>query len=76
MTFDKVKNIIADTINCDPKDIREDSDLKSEFGSDSLDAMELCMAIEEAFSIEIEEDAAAGFVTVRNIVEYIEKRVA
>jgi len=76
MTFEKVKDIIVETINCEADAIKEETDLKNDLGIDSLDAMELCMAFEEEFGIDIEEDAAAGFVTVKSIVEYIEKRVA
>lgn len=70
--FDKIKEIIADTTNCEADDITLSANLKETLGLDSLDAMELSMALEEEFEITIEEDALAGFVTVENIVKYIE----
>lgn len=76
MTYEKVKELIVETLKCDADTISEQVDLKNDLGIDSLDAMELCMAIEEEFGIEIEEDAAVKFTTVKSIVEYIEKRVA
>ncbi len=72
MTFEKVKEIIAETVNCDADEIKLTSSLQEDLGIDSLDAMEVAMAIEEAFELTIEEGAIAGFVTVQNIVEYID----
>ena len=53
-----------------------DASLKDDLGIDSLDAMELSMALEEAYNITIEEEALQDFDTVRKIVEYIDKQVA
>ncbi len=76
MTFDKVKEVILDTLNCDEETITLNANLKEDMGLDSLDAMELCIALEEAYSISIEEDALTGFLTVQNIVEYIDSKTA
>lgn len=73
MTFDKIKEIIAESVNLEEEKINLTSSLKEDLGIDSLDAMELCMAVEEAFGITIEEDALAGFVTVENIVKYVDE---
>ena len=73
MTFDKVKEIIMDTINCDEEKISLDASLKEDLDMDSLDAMELSMALEEEYEITIEEEELQNFVTVRNIVDYIDK---
>ncbi len=72
MSFEKVKEIIVDTINCDEDMITMEASLKDDIGIDSLDAMELSMALEEAFSLTIEEEALAKFATVKDIVEYID----
>lgn len=72
MSFEKVKEIIMDTINCDEDKIVMEASLKDDLGIDSLDAMELSMALEEAYGLTIDEDAMHGFVTVQNIVDYID----
>ena len=76
MTFEKVKGIIVDTINCDESEITMDAKLKEDLNIDSLDSMELVMALEEAYGITIEESALGSFESVKNIVEYIDSHVA
>lgn len=76
MTFEKVKEIIMETVNCDEDKITLEANLKDDLSMDSLDAMELSMAIEEAYDMTIEEEALAQFVTVANIVDYIDSKVA
>lgn len=76
MTFEKVKEIIIETINCDADKVTLEANLKDDLGIDSLDAMELSMALEEAYSLTIEESAVAEFVTVKNIVDYIDSKTA
>lgn len=76
MTFEKVKAVILETINCDEEQITMDAKLKTDIGLDSLDAMELGMALEEACGITIEEEALTSFETIRSIVEYIDSKVA
>ncbi len=76
MCFEKVKEIMVDTVNCDEDVVTMEASLKEDIGLDSLDAMELSMALEEAFGLTIEEDALQGFVTVKDIVTYIDSKVA
>jgi len=76
MTFEKVRDIIVDTINCGEEEITETANLKDDLGMDSLDAMELSMAIEEAFGLTIEEEALKKFDTVKDIIDYLESRAA
>lgn len=76
MAFEKVKEVIMDTINCEESKVTIDANLKDDLGIDSLDAMELSMALEEAYDITIAEEDLVNFVTVKNIVDYIEKNVA
>lgn len=76
MSFEKVKEIIMDTINCDGDKIVLEASLKDDLGIDSLDAMELSMALEEAYDLTIDEEDLHGFVTVKNIVDYIDSKVA
>lgn len=76
MNFEKVKEIMVETVNCDEDIVTMDAAIKEDIGLDSLDAMELSMALEEAFELTIEEDALAEFVTVRDIVTYIDNKLA
>lgn len=76
MSFEKVKEIIMETINCDEEDITLEANLKEDLEMDSLDAMELSMALEEAYDLTIEEEELQSFVTVKNIVDYIDSKVA
>ena len=75
MSFETVKEIIVDTINCDAEDITMEASLRDDLSIDSLDATELCMALEEHYNTTIEEDAMIGFVKVSDSVEYIDKNV-
>lgn len=72
MTFDKVRDVIVDTISCDAKDVTPEATLADDLGADSLDAVELNMAFEDAFGITIPDDDMASFKTVGDIVTYIE----
>lgn len=76
MVFDKVKEIIAEIMSCDPSTITLDASLKDEIGLDSLDAMEVSLQLEDEYDLKIEEDALKNFVTVRDIVDYLEKHCA
>ncbi|MGN1314713.1 MAG: acyl carrier protein [Lachnospiraceae bacterium] len=73
MIFDKVKEIIVDTLGCDEEAVVLTASLKEDLGADSLDAVELNMALEEEFGLSIPDEALVNFVTVKDIVEYIEK---
>lgn len=74
--FDKVKEIIVETISCDEDKITPEASLKDDIGIDSLDAMELSMALEEAFNLTIEEEELKRFVKVQDIVDFISEKTA
>ena len=74
MTFDKVKTIIADTLNCDEDEIQLTSSIYDDFDADSLEAVELVMALEDEFDIKIPEEEYGAFKTVEDIVNYIESK--
>lgn len=74
-TFDKVKNIVVEQLGVSEADVQIDSTFIDELGADSLDIVELIMAFEEEFEIEIPDDAAEKIKTVRDAVDYIEKQV-
>lgn len=73
--FDKVKNIVVEQLGVSEADVQIDSTFIDDLGADSLDIVELIMAFEEEFEIEIPDDAAEKIKTVRDAVDYIEKQV-
>lgn len=75
-TFDKVREVILDTLSCDQEAVTLEATLTDDLGADSLDAVELNMALEEAFGAEIPDEELEGMKTVRDIVDYIEAHAA
>ena len=71
MEFEKLREIIADVMNIDEKEIKEDSYFENDLGADSLDVFQIIMGIEDAFDIEIDNDEAEKIVTVGDAVEQI-----
>ena len=69
---DKVKSIIAENLDVDEQEITADASFTEDLGADSLDIVELVMAFEEAFGIEIPDEDAEKITRVREAVEYIE----
>ena len=76
MNFDKIKEVIADTVSIDEAEITLDADLKEDLGIDSLDAVEISIALEEAFDISIPQEELAKFVTVQDIVDFVDAQKA
>ena len=75
MVFEKIREIIADQLDADPESITMDTDLMKDLEADSLDAVEIIMAIESEYDIEIPDDRAEEFKMVSNIVSYIEENI-
>lgn len=73
MVLEKVKEIIADQMGVSADDIKTETRLKEDLQADSLDVVELVMAAEETFGVEIEEEAVLGMATVGDVVAYIEQ---
>jgi acyl carrier protein len=71
-TFEKVKNIIVERLNVDAKDVKQEASFIDDLGADSLDTVELVMALEEEFGLEIPDEEAEKIVTVGDAVKYIE----
>lgn len=72
-TFDKVKDIVVEQLQVDEADVAMDSTFIDDLGADSLDIVELIMAFEEEFNIEIPDEVAEKIKSVKDAVEYIEK---
>ena len=72
-TAERVKKIVVEHLNVDADKVTDNASFIEDLGADSLDTVELDMAFEEEFGIEIPDDAAESIVTVGDAVKYIEK---
>jgi len=68
---DKVKSIIVDQLGVDEEEVTPDASFVDDLGADSLDTVELVMALEEEFGLEIPDEDAEKITRVREAVEYI-----
>ena len=73
MEFEKVRDIIVETLGCDAEQVTPEASLADDLGADSLDIVELIMAFEEEFGIEIPDEAAEKIKTVQDVVSYIDQ---
>jgi acyl carrier protein len=71
---DDVKKLIIEKLGVDEKEITDTAHFIDDLGADSLDTVELVMALEEKFNIEIPDEDAEKLTTVEKAVEYIEKK--
>ena len=72
MIFKKVKQIIVEELGVEASEVSLTSSISDDLGADSLDAVELIMAIEDEFDIKVSDEAAQAFETVQQIVTFIE----
>ena len=70
----KVCSIVSEQLDKELGEIKSDSNFQNDLGADSLDTVELVMALEEAFDIEIPDEAAEGIATVGDAVKFIEDK--
>ena len=71
-TVERVKKIVVDNLGVDADKVTESASFIDDLGADSLDTVELVMAFEEEFSIEIPDDAAETILTVADAVKFID----
>ena len=72
MIFEKLQKLMADQFSIDEDEITMDTNFKEDLDADSIDIMELMMAVEETFDIgEVKENALEGMRTVGDVVAYI-----
>lgn len=69
--FDKIKDIIVEQLGVEPDEVTEQSSFIDDLGADSLDIVELIMALEEEFDMEIPDEEAEKISTVGDVIEYI-----
>ena len=72
--LEKMREIIAEQLNCDGETIGLDTSFKDDLGADSLDLFELVMALEEEYGLEIPAEELAGVETVGDVIEYLKSK--
>ncbi len=72
MTIDKIKQILADTLDVAEDELSADTNIATDLGADSLDVVEILMSIEDEFDIEIPDSEIENIRTIGELVEYIE----
>ncbi|MBV1796881.1 acyl carrier protein [Siccirubricoccus sp. G192] len=75
-TAEKVKKIVVEHLGVDEAKVTPEASFIDDLGADSLDTVELVMAFEEAFGVEIPDDAAEKITTVKDAISYIEGQKA
>ena len=73
MIFEKIKEIIMEQLGADANSIAMTTNMMKDLEADSLDAVEIIMALEEEFDIEIPDEEAEKFQTVGDLVKYVEE---
>ena len=74
MVFDKIKDIIVEQLSVDESMVTPETNLMKDLEADSLDAVEIIMAIEDEFDIEIPDEDAEKFQLVGDLVRYVEEQ--
>jgi acyl carrier protein len=72
---EKVKHIIVEQLGVDEEEVKAEASFVDDLGADSLDVVELVMALEEEFSLEISDEDAEKLSTVKHAVDYIDSHV-
>ena len=71
---DRVKKIIVDQLGCEEDQVTPEASFVDDLGADSLDTVELVMALEEEFGVEIPDEDAEKIATVQNAIDYIKAK--
>ena len=72
--IDDIKEVVVEQLSVNPDEVKNDSKFVEDLGADSLDVVELVMALEEKFDIEIPDDEAEKIQTLNDVVAYIESK--
>jgi len=73
--YDRVKKIICEQLGVEDEDVKPEASFVDDLGADSLDTVELVMALEEEFSVEIPDEDAEKITTVQSAIDYIKDRI-
>lgn len=74
--FEKVKKIVSEQLGVEETEVKPEASFTNDLGADSLDTVELVMALEEEFGVEIPDEAAEGIATVQDAVNFIKEKSA
>lgn len=74
--FEKVRDIIAEQLDVEAEEIKMETSMMNDLDADSLDAVEIMMALEDEFDIEIPDEDAENFKNIGDILKYLEGKVA
>ena len=72
--LDDIKEVVVEQLSVSADEVKEDAKFVEDLGADSLDVVELVMALEEKFDIEIPDDEAEKIQTVQDVINYIESK--
>ncbi len=72
----RIRNIVAEQLGVDAREVTQDASILDDLGADSLDVVELVMAIEEAFDIEVPDEDVEGMRTIGDMERYVVKHAA
>ena len=72
--LEKMKELIADQLNCDADSITLDTNFKDDLGADSLDLFELVMSLEDEYSVEIPAEELTDLTTVGAVIDYLKNK--
>lgn len=75
MVFEKIKQMLADQLDANIDDMAMETRIGEDLGADSLDVVELLMAIEEEFNVEIPDEDIEALKTIGDVVEYIQNKI-
>jgi len=75
MSFEKIRSIIVEQLSVEESAVTMDTHLMKDLEADSLDAVEIIMAIEDEFDIEVPDEDAEKFQNIGDIVKYVEEKV-
>jgi len=76
MVFEKIKEILAAKLDVDAEEMSLDTKIADDLGADSLDVVELLMAIEDEFDVEIPDEEIEKLKTIGDVVDYIQNNMA
>lgn len=72
MTFDTIRDIVVEQLGVDADMVQMETNLMKDLEADSLDAVEIILGVEEAFGLDIPDEEAEKFETVKDLVEYVD----
>ena len=72
--FEEIQEIICEQLKAEPEEVKLETSFIDDLGADSLDSIELVMALEEKFNIEIPDEDSEGMNTVDDVIRYVAKK--